>query len=221
MKPSIALPMVLLAGAVVAGCLSTATSASLPSTGNAASAVAKVGTDPGGVLESMTLKPKPGDQLAAFSMGCFWNSEHVFRAVKGVVATAVGYTGGTVDDPTYEMVCTHTTGHAETVLVEFDPKVVTYKQLLNDFWINHDPTTVDREGPDEGTNYRSAIWTFSPEQMKEALASKKEDQAKERAPIITQISPIGKFWKAETYHQQYDEKNHVVSCPNPRNYPGL
>lgn len=180
---------------------------------------ASVGTNPGG-LDSISgtgkLTPAPGDELAAFSGGCFWGVEEYFRNVKGVVATAVGYTGGNVPHPTYEMVCTHLTGHAETVLIEFNPKIVTYKQLLKHFWNVCDPTTLNRQGPDVGNNYRSAIWTFSAEQDKEAREAMAEDQKVENAPIVTEIHPLGIFWKAEDYHQQYDEKTGTNTCPAPR-----
>ena len=175
-----------------------------------------VGTQPGGIGKLHKLTPKPGDELAAFSGGCFWGTENYFRHVKGVVATAVGYTGGTVDHPTYELVCTHTTGHAETVLIEFNPKVITYKQLLSKFWDAHDPTTLNRQGPDYGDNYRSAIWTFNAEQLKEAKESIAEDQKKETDPIVTQVRPLDTFWLAEDYHQQYDEKTGTNTCPAPR-----
>ncbi len=175
----------------------------------------KVGVNPGNVQRAAPgfLKPTGHDQLAAFSGGCFWGTEDIFRGVKGVVATAVGYTGGTIADPTYEQVCTHTTGHAETVLIEFDPSKVTYKQLLAVFWENHDPTTVDQQGPDFGNNYRSAIWTFSPDQLKEALASKAEAQSKLTHKIVTQIQKAEPFYIAEDYHQQYDEKHGTHFCP--------
>ena len=177
-----------------------------------------VGTRPGGVAAGVfeNLKPAKGHELAAFSGGCFWGTEYFFRHVKGVVATAVGYTGGSLEHPTYDEVCSETTGHAETVLLEFDPKVISYKTLLHEFWRAHDPTTPDRQGPDVGSSYRSAIWTFSADQMKTAIASRDEDQKHEMAPITTQIAPIGKFWLAEDYHQQYDEKTGTNSCPAPR-----
>lgn len=176
----------------------------------------RVGTHPGDIGLTDKLAPKGNDQLAAFSAGCFWGTEYTFRHTKGVVATAVGYTGGTVANPTYDQVCTHTTGHAETCLIEFDPAVVTYAQLLHTFWIAHDPTTLNRQGPDEGDNYRSAIWTFSDAQMTEAITSRDAEQKLETAPIVTEIKPIGKFWLAEDFHQQYDQKTGTNSCPAPR-----
>jgi peptide-methionine (S)-S-oxide reductase len=182
---------------------------SAPSNGS----MGKIGTRPGNVGHGTALKAAAGHELACFSSGCFWGSENTFRHVKGVVSTAVGYTGGTLENPTYEQVCTHTTGHAESVLVEFDPKVISYAQLLRDFWKTHDPTTPDQQGPDFGTNYRSAIWTFGDDQMKTAQDSVKEAQKTFKDPITTQIAPIGKFWLAEGYHQQYDEKNGTDACP--------
>lgn len=181
-----------------------------------------VGNSPGGIKQGTPSKliPKGKDQLAAFSGGCFWGTEYTFRHVKGVVATAVGYTGGSVLNPTYEMVCTHTTGHAETVLVEFDPSVVSYAQLLHTFWLAHDPTQVDRQGPDVGNNYRSAIWTFSDDQLKQAKESKVAEEKLEKSTFATQIAPIGTFWLAEDYHQQYDEKTGRNTCPPPRQIGG-
>ncbi len=179
----------------------------------------RVGTDPGHVGAGTPLTPRKGDQLAAFAGGCFWGTEDVFRHVPGVVATAVGYTGGHTTYPTYEDVSSHTTGHAETVLVEFDPKVITYSQLLTVFFKNHDPTTVDRQGPDVGSNYRSEIFTFSKEQAAEARAAKRQAQAELGETVVTLIAPIGRFWKAEEYHQQYDEKTGTHSCPMPKGLP--
>jgi len=175
----------------------------------------KVGVNPGNVERAVPghLVAKNGDQLAAFSGGCFWGTEDIFRQVKGVVATAVGYTGGHKVNPSYEEVCTHTTGHAETVLVEFDPSKVSYKQLLSTFWENHDPTTVDRQGPDIGDSYRSAIWFFSPEQEKQARESLVAQQKKLTHKIVTQIQAVKPFYLAEDYHQQYDEKHGTHFCP--------
>jgi peptide-methionine (S)-S-oxide reductase len=180
---------------------------------------AKVGTNPGHVGAGTPLVPAPGHELAAFAEGCFWGSENTFRHVKGVVATAVGYTGGHTEQPTYEDVSSHGTGHAETVLVEFDPKLVSYAELLRVFWETHDPTTQDRQGPDFGSNYRSAIFTFSPEQERAARASELDEQKRLTRPITTEIRTIGRFYKAEAYHQQYDEKNGVDSCPLPLRNP--
>ncbi len=174
-----------------------------------------VGTRPGNVGHGTPLVARAGDQLAVFSQGCFWGVEERFRRVPGVVATAVGYTGGTERDPTYEMVSAHRTGHAESVLVEFDPARVSYPDLLRIFWETHDPTSGDRQGPDSGHQYRSAIFTFGPEQQAAALASRDAEQARLADRITTEIAPAGPFWVAEDYHQQWDEKHGYRSCPLP------
>lgn len=179
------------------------------------SSMVSVGTDPGHAGMGTPLVPGAGHELAAFAEGCFWGSEDTFRHVPGVVATAVGYTGGHTKNPTYEDVCSHTTGHAETVLVEFDPKKVSYEKLLDVFWESHDPTTLNRQGPDVGDQYRSAIFTFSDAQTNTAKASMAKTQTKLSKNITTQIAPIGAFYKAEEYHQQYDEKTGTKSCPLP------
>jgi peptide-methionine (S)-S-oxide reductase len=179
----------------------------------AASSHRAVGVDPGGVGAGTPLAAKPGDELAAFAGGCFWGVEDKFRQVNGVVATAVGYTGGHTTSPTYEDVCTHTTGHAEAVLVEYDPKQVSYQALLDIFFANHDPTTMNRQGPDVGDNYRSAIFTFSPEQEQAVRATAAREEKKLGKKVTTKVAPIGQFWKAEEYHQQYDEKSGTHSCP--------
>lgn len=173
----------------------------------------KVGVDPGHAGNGTALTPTGNDQLAAFAAGCFWGVEDAFRHVPGVVATAVGYAGGHTDHPTYEDVCTHTTGHAETVLVEFDPQKVSYDKLLKVFFTIHDPTQVNRQGPDYGSNYRSVIFFFSPEQQKAAEAAKQAKGKEESEPIATQIVPMAPFWKAEAYHQQYSERTGDHSCP--------
>ncbi len=178
-----------------------------------------VGTDPGHVGAGTPLVPRKGDHLAAFAGGCFWGMEDVFRHVPGVVATAVGYTGGHTTYPTYPKVSSHTTGHAETVLVEFNPKRITYPELLRVFFKNHDPTTLDRQGPDVGSNYRSAIFTFDQQQAAQARAAKQQAQAELGKTVVTEIDPIGRFWKAEEYHQQWDEKHGTHSCPLPKGLP--
>lgn len=190
-------------------------SSTRPGTPAAAATPRAVGTSPGGVGAGTPLVPAAGHELAAFAEGCFWGSENTFRHVAGVTATAVGYTGGHTDLPTYEAVSSHTTGHAETVLVEFDPKLVSYRELLRVFWESHDPTTKDRQGPDVGSNYRSAIFTFSPDQEQSARASEADEQKRHGRPITTEIHAIGRFYKAEEYHQQYDEKSGTESCPLP------
>ncbi|MDQ6758691.1 MAG: peptide-methionine (S)-S-oxide reductase MsrA [Acidobacteriota bacterium] len=151
-------------------------------------------------------------QKATFGAGCFWGVEAEFRQVPGVISTAVGYMGGHLANPTYKDVCTDRTGHAEVVQVEFDPSKVTYDQLLNVFWDNHDPTTLNRQGPDVGAQYRSAIFFHDAEQEKVALASKESHKGAFRKPIVTVIEPAKEFWVAEDYHQQYLEKRGLSHC---------
>jgi peptide-methionine (S)-S-oxide reductase len=151
---------------------------------------------------------------ATFAAGCFWGVEDAFRHVPGVISTTVGYTGGRTKNPTYEEVCSHTTGHAEAVEVEFDPAKVSYLQLLSVFWQSHDPTTLNRQGPDVGTQYRSAIFYHDAQQEADARASKETlEKAKVfKRPIVTEISPASEFYRAEDYHQQYFEKRGMKSC---------
>ncbi len=153
-------------------------------------------------------------EKATFAAGCFWGVEANFRRVKGVIATAVGYTGGNFEDPTYEDVCTGRTGHAEAVDILFDPAVVGYAQLLEVFWNIHDPTTANRQGPDIGTQYRSAIFYHDQEQKNTAIASKERAQnsGKFKRPIVTEIVPASAFYRAEEYHQQYFEKGGMGGC---------
>ncbi len=173
------------------------------------------GTQPGNVGRGTPLLPSGRNRLAVFAQGCFWGVEERFRKVPGVLATAVGYTGGRTQNPTYEDVCSHATGHAESVLVEFDPARVSYEELLRFFWQSHDPTSGDRQGPDRGDQYRSAIFTFGQEQMQAALASRAEEQRHLADPITTEIEEAGPFWVGESYHQQWDEKHGALSCPAP------
>lgn len=151
-------------------------------------------------------------EQAYFAAGCFWKTQYIFSKIPGVVRTEVGYSGGHMANPTYKDVCGDQTGHAEAVLVEYDPKRVSYKKLLQAFWSNHDPTTPNRQGPDMGTQYRSAIFYTTPEQKVEALNYKKEleDSHHFLHPIVTIIEPAGKFYKAEEYHQNYYEKHGQV-----------
>ena len=151
---------------------------------------------------------------AIFAAGCFWGVEATFRQVPGVVSTRVGYIGGHTANPTYKEVCSDGTGHAEAVEVEYDPARVSYDQLLDIFWENHDPTQLNRQGPDWGTQYRSAIFFTSPEQEQAAKASKqkREKSGAYRKPIVTQIVPEATFYAAEDYHQQYLEKRGLASC---------
>jgi peptide-methionine (S)-S-oxide reductase len=153
-------------------------------------------------------------QKATFAAGCFWGVEATFRQLPGVVSTRVGYTGGHSQNPTYKEVCTDRTGHAEAVEVEFDPLKVPYRDLLKVFWENHDPTQVNRQGPDWGTQYRTAIFFHSPEQQAEAEASKQSLEKAHRyaKPIATEIVPAVTFYPAEDYHQQYLEKRGLASC---------
>jgi peptide-methionine (S)-S-oxide reductase len=155
-------------------------------------------------------------EKATFAAGCFWGIEDEFRQVKGVKDAAAGYTGGKLDNPSYEDVCTDTTGHAEAVQVEFDPAQVSYDDLLAVFWRLHDPTTPNRQGPDVGSQYRSAIFAHGPEQEAAARASKakQEKSGRHRRPIVTEITPASRFWRAEEYHQRYNEK-HGRSCRIP------
>jgi len=171
---------------------------------------------------TMTLqKSKDGAKLmtqkATFGAGCFWGVEAAFRNVKGVANTTVGYSGGKMEHPTYRDVCTDETGHAEVVEVEFDPSVVTYKQLLDVFWKIHNPTTMNRQGPDVGTQYRSVIFYHTPEQKAEAEASKAAlgKSGKYKNPVVTKIEAAGPFWRAEEYHQRYLEKHGLESCHIP------
>jgi peptide-methionine (S)-S-oxide reductase len=154
------------------------------------------------------------NELATFGAGCFWGVEVAFRNVPGVKDATVGYLGGTLQNPTYRDVCTGRTGHAEVVQVEYDPSVVTYDRLLDVFWENHDPTTLNRQGPDVGAQYRSAIFYHTPEQQAAAAASKAQLDAsgRFRRAIVTEISPASDFYPAEEYHQQYLEKRGLSSC---------
>ena len=154
-------------------------------------------------------------EKATFAAGCFWGVEAGFRQVPGVKETTVGYTGGTVKSPTYREVCSGRTGHAEAVLVEFDADQVSYGELLDVFWALHDPTTLNRQGPDVGTQYRSAIFFETPEQEAEAAASKARAQSRFRRPIVTEITAASEFWPAEEYHQRYFEKNGLAGCRLP------
>lgn len=172
-----------------------------------------VGDDPGHAGDGTPLSPAPGHALAAFAAGCFWGVEDAFRHVPGVSATAVGYTGGHTEHPTYTTVCTHTTGHAETVLVEFDPAKTSYDKLLSAFFAIHDPTTVDRQGPDVGDQYRSAIFTFDDAQAAAARSAIAREQKAYHVPVATRVEPIRAFYKAEAYHQQYSERTGDHSCP--------
>ncbi len=146
-------------------------------------------------------------EKATFAAGCFWGIEHAFRALPGVIDAVSGYTGGTKDKPTYKEVCTGRTGHAEAVEVTYDPTKISYGDLLHAFWLMHDPTQVDRQGPDHGTQYRSAIFCHGAAQLEAARISAAAHQKNLKKPIATQIVPAATFWPAEDYHQRYLEKN--------------
>jgi len=153
-------------------------------------------------------------KTAIFGAGCFWGVEAAYRLIPGVLSTRVGYLGGTMENPTYRDVCSGRTGHAEVVEVTYDPARVTYDDLLTVFWENHDPTTLNRQGPDVGEQYRSAIFYQDAEQKAAAEASKEERDrsGKYRRPIVTEITPASPFYVAEEYHQQYLEKRGLASC---------
>lgn len=158
-------------------------------------------------------------ERATFAAGCFWGVEAAFRRIEGVIETAVGYTGGTVPDPTYQKVCSGRTGHAEAVAIIFDPAVVSYEKLLDTFWDIHDPTQADGQGPDIGSSYRSALFYHSPEQKEQAEASKARLAASGKyrgKTIATEIVPAQQFWKAEEYHQQYYEKSGRGYCASKK-----
>lgn len=153
-------------------------------------------------------------EKATFGAGCFWGVEQAFRQLHGVMATQVGYAGGSTKNPTYRQVCSHTTGHAEVVEVTYDPSLVTYEDLLEVFWRIHDPTTLNRQGPDIGAQYRSVIFYHTDKQRVAAEASRQREDAsgKHGQPIVTQIEPAPVFWPAEEYHQQYFEKRGGGGC---------
>ena len=152
------------------------------------------------------------EEKATFGAGCFWQVEVEFRNVPGVIDAPVGYLGGTLDNPSYEDVCTGRTGHAEVVEVTFDPEQVSYDDLVERFWSLHDPTQVNRQGPDRGTQYRSAIFTHSSEQEAAARSSRDRAQARFRKPIATEITPASTFYPAEEYHQRYLERRGLATC---------
>jgi peptide-methionine (S)-S-oxide reductase len=157
--------------------------------------------------------PRRGaEQRATFAAGCFWGVEAAFREIDGVLDTSVGYTGGDVPDPTYEMVCNHGTGHAEAVEVRFDPARVSYPDLLQTFWAIHDPTTPGRQGWDIGEQYRSVIFFHDPRQQAQAIASRDHEQRSLTKPIVTEITPAGEFYRAEEHHQRFLERQGAAAC---------
>lgn len=151
-------------------------------------------------------------KIASFAAGCFWGVEETFRCLNGVIKTAVGYMGGDYENPTYEDVCTGGTGHAETVELKYDPSVISYNELLAVFWNNHNPTTPNQQGPDRGSQYRSVIFYYDDEQKRQAINSKEKIQAKYDRPVVTEILPAPKFYRAEDYHQQYLAKSGQKTC---------
>jgi peptide-methionine (S)-S-oxide reductase len=151
-------------------------------------------------------------ERATFAAGCFWGVEATFRRLAGVKSTQVGYIGGALENPTYHDVCTDSTGHAEAVEITYDPQVISYHDLLEVFWNNHNPTTLNRQGPDVGTQYRSAIFFHTPAQEAEARRSRDQAQVHFPRPIVTEIKPSQTFWPAEDYHQQYLEKRGLANC---------
>jgi peptide-methionine (S)-S-oxide reductase len=152
------------------------------------------------------------ERKATFGAGCFWGVEAAFRQLEGVTRTEVGYEGGTLENPTYEDVCSHTTGHAEVVEVTYDPEQISYDELLDVFWAKHDPTQLNRQGWDIGDQYRSVVFFHDEEQQEAAERSKAEQQRHYRAPVVTQIEPAPTFYVAEDYHQQYLEKRGRATC---------
>lgn len=170
---------------------------------------------------ALDFKARPATQKATFGAGCFWGVEATFRNVKGVVDVAVGYAGGRTENPTYEDICHSDTGHAEVVEIDFDPTVVTYEQLLMVFFDNHDPTTSNRQGPDVGSQYRSVIFSHTPEQRTAALKAIAAENTSGRfkRPIVTQLEDAPTFWRGEEYHQRYAEKHGVEHCRVIRSPP--
>jgi peptide-methionine (S)-S-oxide reductase len=164
--------------------------------------------------ESRTVKQDPVFKTATFAAGCFWGVEEVFRRVPGVVDVTVGYTGGSTDNPTYGQVCTGATGHAEAVRVIYNPALVSYERLLSEFWQLHDPTQLNRQGPDIGTQYRSVIFYHDEEQRVAAEASKEalDKSGSLKGAVVTRIQPAGQFWTAEEYHQRYLAKCGRRAC---------
>jgi len=152
---------------------------------------------------------------AIFAAGCFWGVQYYFDQVPGVLRTTVGYTGGHTKNPTYDLVCTHTTGHAEATLIEFDTELVNYKTLLLQFFRMHDPTQLNRQGPDIGDEYRSAIFYFDEKQHEEAIRIRNQWQMTIGNPVVTEIEPVGPFYKAEEYHQKFTEKTGMGMCHIP------
>jgi len=168
--------------------------------------------------QNHTKQDKISPQKAMFAAGCFWGIQSRFDKIEGIINTEVGYSGGNLDNPTYQQVCTGRTNHAEVVMIEFDPEMVKYEQLLHVFWRCHDPTQLNRQGPDFGTQYRSAIFYYNDLQKQSAIDSKAELERypKFKGKIATLVEPVQEFWKAEEYHQKYNLKRGSNTCPVPR-----
>ncbi len=149
-------------------------------------------------------------EKATFGAGCFWHVEAAFQKILGVIQTSVGYMGGPLKNPNYRQVCTDITGHAEVVQIQYDPKKISYEELLEIFWKIHDPTQLNRQGPNIGTQYRSVIFYYTEEQKKKALKSREKHQKKYKNKIVTEINPALEFWRAEDYHQKYFEKHGAI-----------
>jgi len=218
-KPALA--MIALAAILAAGCRPTEESQTMTDSAAKSDAppAAHAGraTQPGTEPQNAADTAPASTETATFAAGCFWGVEAAFRAVPGVVDTQVGYTDGHTENPTYQDVCSDTTGHAEAVQVTFDPAKVTYEALLDVFWSIHNPTTPNRQGPDVGSQYRSAIFTHGPEQEAAAKASKERLTASGKygeKPVVTEIVPAATFWRAEEYHQRYLEKRGQAACPS-------
>jgi peptide-methionine (S)-S-oxide reductase len=176
--------------------------------------------DDGAPVRTVSLQAPEGKAVAAFASGCFWCTEHIFEAVAGVDSVISGYAGGTTANPTYELVNTETTGHAETVLVYYDPETVTYQELTRVFFTSHDPTTRDRQGPDVGSSYRSILFYATEEEKAIAAQAITEFQPSYAEPIVTELKPLQAFYRAEGYHQDYIHHNpkspYVVGVSIPR-----
>lgn len=193
----------------LAGWLPSVAAAATPATPSAAPRAAAPAAAPAAAgKEAAMPEPSPSRvETAVLGAGCFWCVEAVFQRIDGVVSVTPGYAGGDVADPTYEQVCTGTTGHAEVARIEFDPARVSFARILDVFWRAHDPTTLNRQGADTGTQYRSAIFTAGDEQAREAEESRRRAQAEFDAPIVTEIAPLKAFYPAEDYHRDYFERN--------------
>ncbi|MGH9302299.1 MAG: bifunctional methionine sulfoxide reductase B/A protein [Acidimicrobiales bacterium] len=178
-----------------------------------------VGVEPAGAVGPHPEAASQPSEKATFGAGCFWGVEESFRTMEGVDGTAVGYAGGHADNPTYSEVCSHTTGHAEVVELTFDPGRVSYGELVGAFWKLHDPTTLNRQGPDVGDQYRSVIFYHSPEQARLAEESKAAHQGELHRPIVTEILPAPRFWRAEDYHQGYLAQRNQAACATGASKP--